>query len=414
MIIFDKGENVGNTIKLVSGFILFVIGVLIVYETMAYNLLDIFLIVGLIIVIVGIIILIKYFIDSNADRTTSKLKEFLDSKEDGKRSFGAFDRKSKDDSSKGPLKIRKEFDNPDDVSYQAMEIGDFSNSNDSYFDDVDDQASKAVLKVAPQPEAEVDFDKQLDFTPYYGKPLKVTRTPKRRQSEFISDELPEFIVEPNDNSYEIQDALSVAEPVIEPAFETPTRLAPEVPEVSEVLEVPATPEVPAREIKIDVNDPESLPIPKSLNSYIISDDGLLTSKEAFDNLAVNVNKEIMLEIPSLNDLSDRFLSHVPTIYSRVIINEFDVSDMSYMFLISSLLKQGVHIKTVPKVHSINLITDDSYAMIISEGKDDMEYGAIYNDRNSISNIRADFERTWNIASNLDENILFSAANGGFA
>ena len=41
MIIIDKGENVGNTIKLVSGFILFVIGILIAYETSVYNLLDI-------------------------------------------------------------------------------------------------------------------------------------------------------------------------------------------------------------------------------------------------------------------------------------------------------------------------------------------------------------------------------------
>ena len=180
-----------------------------------------------------------------------------------------------------------------------------------------------------------------------------------------------------------------------------------------VLEHPRkiVPEVPARDIKIDVNNPESLPVPKSLNSYILSDDGVLTSREAFESLAVNVNKEIMLEIPSLKDLSDRFLSHVPTIYSRVIINEFDVSDMSYMFLISSLLKQGVHIKTVPRVHAINLITDDSYAMIISEGKDDMEYGAIYNDRNSISNIRADFEKTWNIASNLDDAVLMASAGG---
>ena len=63
---------------------------------------------------------------------------------------------------------------------------------------------------------------------------------------------------------------------------------------------------------------------------------------------------------------------------------------------------------------LNLITDDSHAMIISEGKDAVEYGAIYNDRNSISNIRADFEKTWNIASNLDENILMGAANGGVA
>lgn len=189
------------------------------------------------------------------------------------------------------------------------------------------------------------------------------------------------------------------EPALEPVFDAPTK---------------RVPEVPARDIKIDINNPESLPVPKSLNSYVISDEGMLTSEEAFDNLAVDVHKEIMLEIPSLTDLSDSFLSHVPTIYSRVIINEFDVSDMHYMFLISSLIKQGVHIKTVPKVHSINLITDDSHAMIISGGKDDMEYGAIYNDRNSISNIRADFEKTWNIASNLDENILYGTVNGGVA
>ena len=144
---------------------------------------------------------------------------------------------------------------------------------------------------------------------------------------------------------------------------------------------------------------------------IICNDEVITSQEAFDQLAVNVNKEMMLEIPSLSVLSDRFLSHVPTSYSRVIIDEFDTSDMSYMFLISSLLKQGVHIKTVPKVHTVNLITDDSHAMIISEGQNDVEYGAIYDDRNSISNIRASFEKTWNIASNLDENIIMGSVGG---
>jgi hypothetical protein len=82
-----------------------------------------------------------------------------------------------------------------------------------------------------------------------------------------------------------------------------------------------------------------------------------------------------------------------------------------MFLISSLLKQGVHIKTVPRVHAINLITDDSHAMIISEGKNDMEYGAIYDDRSSISTIRADFEKTWDIASSLDDIFVANAAGG---
>ena len=399
MILTDTGENVGNTIKLVSGFILFVIGVLIAYETTVYNLLDILLIVGLIISIVGIIILISYFVDSNADRTTNKIKEFIESRE-GQPSFRGLERKSEKETSNGPLKVRREFNDEYNREFnEEMVTGDYPNSDGSYFnDDYEYDDSKAVLNVVPQDESEVTFDNQLEFTPYYGKPLKVTRAPKRRDADYFAEDPSDFIVETANNSNDIQRALAEEEPVVEPVREIPS----------------LAPENPARDIKIDVNNPESLPIPKSLNSYVLSDDGVLTSKEAFDNLAVNVNKEIMLEIPSLNDLSDRILSHVPTIYSRVIIDEFDVSDMSYMFLISSLLKQGVHIKTVPKVHSINLITDDSYAMIISEGKNDMEYGAIYNDRNSISNIRADFERTWNIASNLDENILMNAANSGVA
>ena len=343
--------------------------------------------------------MISYFIESNADRTTNKIKEFLESGEVNGRSLNAFERKSKGNSSNGPLKVRREFDDYDDFTYDEVDVGDYPSSDGSYFNDDYDRSSKAVLRVSSQPEADVNFDKQLDFTPYYGKPLKVTRAPKRREEDYYVEEIPKFVVEPIDNSNEIQDALAVEEPALEPVFDAPTK---------------RVPEVPARDIKIDINNPESLPVPKSLNSYVISDEGMLTSEEAFDNLAVDVHKEIMLEIPSLTDLSDSFLSHVPTIYSRVIINEFDVSDMHYMFLISSLIKQGVHIKTVPKVHSINLITDDSHAMIISGGKDDMEYGAIYNDRNSISNIRADFEKTWNIASNLDENILYGTVNGGVA
>ena len=387
----------GNTIKLVSGFILFVIGILIAYETSVYNLLDILLIVGLIISIVGIILIISYFVDYNADRTTNMLKDFLSSNDIGtptlnKPSFS----KSKGNSSEGPLKVRRELDDYDDTDYGDLVLDDYEEYDTSQYlrDDYYDNP-KAVLNVVPQTEQTVDFDKKLTFTPHYDKPLKVTRAPKRRQEEYIVEEIPEFVTE-NDKSDEIIRVLA-QEPVVPEHVETKT---PIVPEVSE-----------PRDIKIDINNPESLPVPKLLKSYVISDKGLVTSQEAFDNLAVNVNKEIMLEIPSLNDLSDRFLSHVPTIYSRVIIDEFDVSDMSYMFLISSLLKQGVHIKTVPKVHTVNLITDDSHAMIISEGQNDFEYGAIFEDRNSISNIRADFEKTWNIASNLDENVIISAMGG---
>ncbi|WP_406534535.1 hypothetical protein [Methanobrevibacter sp.] len=382
----------GNTIKLVSGFILFVIGVLIAYETSVYNLIDILLVVGLIISIVGVILIVSYFVDSNADRTTNMIKEFLESKEFNSPSLGGLEKKSSNDAR--PLKVRKDYDDYDeynDLDYEELIIEEYPDDlNTEYYGDSFEDNPKAVLNVVDREEKEVDLDKQLVFTPNYGRPLKVTRVPKKRQTEYLSEEIPPFVIE-NDKSNEIQKALledTPSEPIIS---------------AQELV----SPELPEREIKIDVNNPESLPVPKSLNSYVICNDGLITSQEAFDKLANYVNKEIMLEIPSLNDLSDRFLSHVPSIYSRVIIDEFDISDMSYMFLITSLLKQGVHIKTVPKVHTVNLITDDSHAMIISEGQNDFEYGAVYEDRNSISNIRADFEKTWSLAANLDEKILGS-------
>ncbi len=381
----------GNTIKLVSGFILFVIGVLIAYETSVYNLLDILLVVGLIISIVGVILIVSYFVDSNADRTTNMIKEFLESKDINSSSFSGFEKKN--DNADRPLKIRNDYNDYEDLAYDELVIEDYPDSTPGEYYEESYDDSKAVLNVVQREEPDI-AEKQLVFTPNYGRPLKVTRAPKKRQNDYFTEDVPEIIVQ-NDKSDEIQRALQEPAPV------------------EEVVPAPSlTPQVSEpRDIKIDVNHPESLPVPKSLNSYVICDGGLLTSQEAFDQLATNVNKEIMLEIPSLNDLSDRFLSHVPTIYSRVIIDEFDVSDISYMFLISSLLKQGVHIKTVPKVHSVNLITDDSHAMIISEGQNDLEYGAIYDDRSSISNIRADFEKTWNLASNLDENILMGAVGG---
>lgn len=396
----------GNTIKLVSGFILFVVGVLIAYETVAYNLLDILLAVGGIIAIVGMVLAFSYFLDSSADRTTNKIKEFLESKDINSGSFSGFERKSSNQN--GPLRVRQNYDDYgyDDGDeyeygggYEELDVEDFETpSHRSFLRSTVEDNPKAVLNVASQPETEVNFDKQLDFTPHYDKPIKVTRAPKKREQDYFAEEIPPFVVEETDKTNEIKRVLS-EEPII-------TEVSEVKPEIQDLN--------PPRDIKIDVNNPESLPIPKSLNSFVVYNGGLVTSKEAFDELAVNVNKEIMLEIPSLNDLSDRFLSHVPTIYSRVIIDEFDISDMSYMFLISSLLKQGVHIRTVPKVHTVNLITDDSHAMIISEGQNNLEYGAIYEDRNSISDIRSDFEKTWSIASNLDENILMSSMAGGNA
>ena len=66
----------GNTLKLISGFILFVVGVLIIYEANVYNLIDLLLVVGFIIAIVGIIMIISYFVDAMPIKHLLFLKNF--------------------------------------------------------------------------------------------------------------------------------------------------------------------------------------------------------------------------------------------------------------------------------------------------------------------------------------------------
>ena len=389
----------GNTLKFVSGIILFVIGVVISYEVIAYNLIDVLLMVGFLISIVGIILIISYFVDSNAEKTSKLVKDFLNSADIDTSSINLPKRNNKSNfDNNGPLIMRADNDDYDygkDIEdsglweYYESEQED-SISPKEFFETPDIDESKAVLRVVNQEEKEVDFDKELDFTPVYEKPIKVTRKPKKRSTNPIYTDVP-VIDETTDITEEIKRALSQPEVNVESTTQP-------------------------RDIEIDINNPERLPVPESLKGNVLIGNELIASNDAFEQLAVGVNKEIMLEVPSLNNLSDRFLSHVPTIYSRVIIDEFDLSDISYTVLIASLLKQGVHIKTVPKVHAINLITDDTHAMIISDGYTvgSSEYGAIYDDRTSISNIRADFEKTWDIATNLDENILVANASGGVA
>ena len=202
MIIIDKGENVGNTIKLVSGFILFVIGVLLAYETSVYNLIDILLIVGIIIAIVGVIVMVSYFVESNATRTTDMIKEFMESREGNSSSLRGLDRKSNEN--EGPLRVRRDYDDFDEITYDDIVVDDYQDSSTlEFFGSSVKDNPKAVLNVVPQKESEVDFDKQLEFTPNYGKPLKVTRAPKKRSEEYVPEEVPEFVVEPVNHNEEI-------------------------------------------------------------------------------------------------------------------------------------------------------------------------------------------------------------------
>ena len=372
----------GRTGKLILGLIFFIIGVFIAYESYANNLIDLILVLGIIITFIGIVFIVMYLIDSSADQTRALFKEYIEKKSNLNLSELNISGQKSEDSQEinRPLKIRKEFNDYDDEYYEEDMI------YVQHDDEVEERDHSTILKPR-KIEEETNFGDSLEFTPNYDKPIKITRTPKKRKKSFFDDEFPPFeVVE--DKSDSIKQALSE-----EPKDITPNLNPPK--------------EQPSKDIKIDINNPESLPIPKMLNSCIIANNEVITTDVAFEKLAENIKKEVMLEIPSLHDLSDRLLSHIPKSYSRVIIEDFDVSDMAYMILIVSLIKQGVRIKTLSNVNTINFIVDDSSAMILSNGRktNDLEYGAIYNDRSALSEIRASFEKSWLLANDLDQDTV---------
>lgn len=174
---------------------------------------------------------------------------------------------------------------------------------------------------------------------------------------------------------------------------------------SKLKEDSADEEESKKPIQIDPNDPESLPIPKLLNSYVICDRGILTSQEAFEEVAKNSKEELLLQVQSINDLTDSFLSSLTNVKSRVIIQDEGLDDSNYKDLVSSLMDKGVEIRTLSSIDSFNLISDDSYALLISNAvdEDSVEYGAVYNDEDSINNIKSLFESSWQLAKGIELN-----------
>ena len=85
---------------------------------------------------------------------------------------------------------------------------------------------------------------------------------------------------------------------------------------------------------------------------------------------------MLLEVQSINDLTDSFLSSLTNVKSRVIIQDEGLDDSNYKDLISSLMEKGVEIRTLSSIDSFNLISDDSYALLISNAvdEDSVEYG----------------------------------------
>lgn len=430
-----------DLLKVFSGFLLLAMGVAIFILNIFYYLKSFILIIGLILALAGLYLIIKATNVISIENT----KEILNDPTKSNTKLNKLNSKGITDSINFNLDKRNVESMPEfnfDSLKNAPEH--LTNKVDNFYEDTNDASdvmSKAVLKVKPTKSNYTS--KTYQFTPNYERPVKVTRRPAKKQSTGFdvskipesekAHEIDEELVKTNDeamiynqnssnynvpnsdefievqhdlndndedygvyNDFDLDDSEIYGEP-----FELDNT-------VNDIESKPVSLSKPNKtnddEIKIDPNNPESLPIPKLLKSYVISPEGRISTQEASEKLSAMAVNNILLITKSLNDMSHKFLDNLSNVYTRIIVEDFDSSDLSTALVISSLFGKNVEIRTMPVLDAINLVIDDSYALIVSDDETNKEfqYGAVYSDKKSISDIKSMFESTWNIAEPENE------------
>ncbi len=428
--------------QIFKGILLAAIGLIVIYESVIYSLLDIILLLGLLMLFIGIIMLISIFLPkgSNQNELITKTKHSLSNKKNNltseTRSIASLDDSYNNESIFTTInkQFAERFTNPeynskavlrsnpqvwDEPSYNYEELEEDSNSrNISLSPSKQNKSRKNNLnKIGMIPKGYKKHPpvRQFNFTPNYEKPMKVTRKPKRREVPL---------------NYE-----NVETPVYqEPIPETITPVYAEEYENIYNEETSTQPSIVSNVNNHKINDDTYNVIPKNTKStelsdfiteknqkiektkhskvkkgsrlrksYVICNQGIMTSENAFELIGKHAKSEIFLEVPSLKELNSSFLANICKLNTKLIIQEFNLKDTSYILLISALIEDGVKVKLLPIVNTFNLISDDSYALIISNGENqiDFDYGAVYTDIQSINLVKDNFNKSWDLAHNLE-------------
>jgi len=406
---FLLGDLVASLAKMFGGILLIAAGIAIIYESSILHLIEFFTIIGVISIIIGAFLLLLLIFERNASSKPKNPKLIPKGNSNAKRkNVGLESRKNKPN--KGNI---ANLTNSIDTKKFADKVRDISKNNDP----------RDIFQ--PNISAANENTKKYNFTPNYEKPVKVTRRPKKRNQSNLNNinisstggnneisELNNLNNPPEAKSEKITRALSsddFIEPIHNGSKSNPTpnnKDGQDTPNnISEKgFNTNTNDNVEEKNLNNNIND--SLNNNKSskfLSSFVVCSKGTMTSKEAFDELSKSAKSKISLEMASIKDMAEDFLSKISHLDTRMIIQEFDIKDKEYILLITSLIEQGVEIRTLPIINTINLISDDSHALIISENDspDNLDIGAVYNDSKSISNVKSMFEMSWGIANDLD-------------
>lgn len=385
--------------KLFLSILLAALGIFIIYLSLYHRLIEIFILVGIILFIIGLYFSLVIFLDNYKDNKPKRIKS-IDSVPNYKTFSKNVSSKNSKINKKGSKKIVNKVKNT--------------------------SKAKNPNELLKKPNSKVkSTSKKLKFTPNYERPVKVCRKPLRKSDLIDVSNAPDISKIPKiSKSKEIFEALA-SEEFIEPEHNIENHKIPnrdtkqsQKPNFnpsnstssSEIDHKTSSSEIDVKTSSSEIDDKIKNEPEKSQNTVSFSDlknsvltpDGITSSKKAFEQLINSAKTEILLETSSINDIDKKFFSRVSGLNVRIIIQEFDMEDMSIMLSVDSLLEQGVYIRVLPFVNTTNLIVDEKNALIVSENEieEEIEVGAVYDEIKDVLEIKDTFEKSWDLATDL--------------
>ncbi len=126
-------------------------------------------------------------------------------------------------------------------------------------------------------------------------------------------------------------------------------------------------------------------------------------QDALKDTIDKAQTKILMMYPWIRNVDVSILKKFMDTESRMIIQEASLDDDTSVELIKLLLENNVKIRTMPHIHTVAVVSDNTNGLIISTDPiyESFEVGVMYKDQKSIEEIERLFEDAWGLSKDLD-------------
>ena len=129
-------------------------------------------------------------------------------------------------------------------------------------------------------------------------------------------------------------------------------------------------------------------------------------QDALKDTISKAQTKILMMYPWIRNVDVSILKKFMDTESRMIIQEASLDDDTSVELIKLLIENQVEIRTMPHIHTVAVVSDNTNGLIISTDPiyESFEVGVMYKDQKSIEEIERLFEDAWGLSKDIDMEI----------